>query len=60
MNLMIEVAHYEIAAEETQAEAITGGQDILNKVNELKEMLSHAKQANDMVMCCDKFLLIVS
>lgn len=48
MNLMREVELQEKAAEEAKAEATSGGLDILYKVGELKQMLTHAKQANDM------------
>ncbi|KAL5796759.1 hypothetical protein ACOSQ2_001579 [Xanthoceras sorbifolium] len=48
MNLMREVELREKEAEEAKAEATRGGLDMLIKVEELKQMLSHAKQANDM------------
>ncbi|KAK1558521.1 hypothetical protein Q3G72_003316 [Acer saccharum] len=48
MNLMREVELQEKAAEESKAEATRGGLDILLKVEELKQMLAHAKQINDM------------
>ena len=50
MNLMREVELQEKAAEESKAEATRGGLDILLKVEELKLMLAHAKQINDMVI----------
>ncbi|KAK3193861.1 hypothetical protein Dsin_025171 [Dipteronia sinensis] len=48
MNLMGEVELQEKAAEESEAEATRGGLDILLKAEELKQMLAHAKQINDM------------
>ncbi|XWS76439.1 hypothetical protein CRYUN_Cryun01aG0176300 [Craigia yunnanensis] len=48
MNLMREVELQEEAAEQAKEEAARGGLDILLKVEELKEMLPHAKEANDM------------
>ncbi|KAK5813350.1 hypothetical protein PVK06_028799 [Gossypium arboreum] len=48
MDLMKEVELQEAAAEQAKEEAARGGMDILVKVEELKQMLSHAKEANDM------------
>ncbi|XVF21809.1 hypothetical protein REPUB_Repub12eG0122000 [Reevesia pubescens] len=48
MNLMREVELQEEAAEQAKEEAARGGFDILIKVEELKQMLPHAKEANDM------------
>ncbi|GMI85783.1 hypothetical protein HRI_002247600 [Hibiscus trionum] len=48
MNLMKEVELQEAAAEQAKEEAARGGIDILVKVEELKQMLPHAKEANDM------------
>lgn len=50
MNLMKEVELQEAAAEQAKEEAARGGMDILVKVEELKQMLPHAKEANDMVV----------
>jgi hypothetical protein len=48
MNMMGEVELEEKAAEQAKEEAADTGLDIMKKVEELKEMLSHAKEANDM------------
>ncbi|XP_022727731.1 golgin candidate 5-like [Durio zibethinus] len=48
MNLMREVELQEEAAEQAKEEAARGGFDILIKVEELKQMLPLAKEANDM------------
>lgn len=48
-NLMREVEIQEKDAEKTKEEAAGGGLDTLQKVEELKKMLEHAKEANDMV-----------
>ncbi|XP_012476193.1 uncharacterized protein LOC105792253 isoform X2 [Gossypium raimondii] len=48
MNLMKEVELQEAAAEQAKEGAARGGMDILVKVEELKQMLPHAKEANDM------------
>lgn len=50
MNLMREVEIKEEAAEQAKEEVSRGGLDILNKVEELKLILPHAKEANDMVV----------
>ena len=50
MNLMREVELQEEAAEQAKEEAARGGLDILVKMEELKQMLPHAKEANDMVV----------
>ncbi|XP_010942483.1 uncharacterized protein [Elaeis guineensis] len=47
-NLMKEVEQLEERAKQTKEAALTAGQDILLKVVELKQMLKHAKEANDM------------
>lgn len=49
INLMREVELKEEATEQAKEEAARGGLDILVKVEELKQMLPHAKEANDMV-----------
>lgn len=49
MDLMREVELDEEDAEQAKEEAARGGLDILVKVEELKKMLAHAKEANDMV-----------
>ena len=49
MNMIKEVELQERAAERAKQEAAMGGLDILVKVEELKQMLAHAKEANDMV-----------
>ncbi|KHF99960.1 putative methyltransferase C20orf7, mitochondrial [Gossypium arboreum] len=49
MDLMKEVELQEAAAEQAKEEAARGGMDILVKVEELKQMLPHAKEANDMM-----------
>ncbi|KAM3325961.1 hypothetical protein P3S67_001087 [Capsicum chacoense] len=46
--LMREVELQEEAAEQAKLEAANGGLDILRRVEDLKEMLWHAKEANDM------------
>ncbi|CAH2039041.1 unnamed protein product [Thlaspi arvense] len=48
MNLMKEVELEEKDAEKSAEEAARGGLDTLEKVEELKKMLEHAKEANDM------------
>ncbi|VVA89815.1 unnamed protein product [Arabis nemorensis] len=48
MNLMKEVELQENDAEKLKVEAAMGGLDTLEKVEELKKMLEHAKEANDM------------
>ncbi|KAL1216533.1 hypothetical protein V5N11_030174 [Cardamine amara subsp. amara] len=48
MNLMREVELQEKHAEKSKEEADRGGLDTLQKVEELKKMLEHAKEANDM------------
>lgn len=49
MNMMREVEIQERAAKEAKAAAVRGGLDIFVKMDELKQMLAHAKEANDMV-----------
>lgn len=46
---MREVELQEEAAEQAKFEAAKGGLDMLKRVEDLKEMLRHAKEANDMV-----------
>ncbi|XP_052211275.1 uncharacterized protein LOC127814078 [Diospyros lotus] len=48
ISLMREVELQEKAAEQAREEAVRGGLDILTKVEDLKAMLQHAKEANDM------------
>ncbi|KAL1225091.1 hypothetical protein V5N11_033507 [Cardamine amara subsp. amara] len=48
MNLMREVELQEKNAEKANEDAARGGFDTLDKVEELKKMLEHAKEANDM------------
>ncbi|XP_050363769.1 uncharacterized protein LOC126782551 [Argentina anserina] len=48
MALMREVELEEKAVDRVTEEAARGGQDIMVKVEELKQMLAHAKDANDM------------
>lgn len=50
INLMKEVEIEEKAAEQAKMEAALGGSEILINVEELKKMLMHAKDANDMVV----------
>lgn len=48
ISLMRDVELKEQAAEQAKKEAAIGGTHILDKVEELKQMLPHAKEANDM------------
>ncbi|KAM1539483.1 hypothetical protein FF1_004185 [Malus domestica] len=48
INMMREVEVQEKAVDIVQEEASRGGLDIMVKVEELKQMLAHAKDANDM------------
>lgn len=48
ISLMKEVDHQEKAAEQADEESAIGGHGILQRVDDLKEMLKHAKEANDM------------
>uniref|UniRef100_A0A1J3HP15 CUE domain-containing protein n=1 Tax=Noccaea caerulescens TaxID=107243 RepID=A0A1J3HP15_NOCCA len=48
MNLMREVEHQEKDAEKLKENATRGGFDTLNKVEDLKKILAHAKERNDM------------
>lgn len=50
--MMKEVEIQERAAEHAKEEAALGGLDTLIKVEELKQMLAHAKEANSMVRWC--------
>lgn len=50
INMMREVELQEKAAEQAKEEACRGGLDILVKVEEMKQMLAHAKEANNMVV----------
>ncbi|TQD90887.1 hypothetical protein C1H46_023566 [Malus baccata] len=52
INMMREVEVQEKAVDIVQEEASRGGLDIMVKV-ELKRMLAHAKDANDMVVFCE-------
>ena len=48
LSLMREVELQEEAAEQAKEEAVRGGLDILDRVQDLKQMLQHAKDANSM------------
>ncbi|XP_042518062.1 uncharacterized protein LOC122091892 [Macadamia integrifolia] len=48
INKMKELEFQEEAAEKAKREVAEGGLDILAKVEDLREMLQHAKEANDM------------
>ncbi|KAF5455075.1 hypothetical protein F2P56_024688 [Juglans regia] len=48
INMMREVELQEKAAAQAKEEACRGGLDILVKVEEMKQMLAHAKEANNM------------
>ncbi|XP_024017349.1 uncharacterized protein LOC112090398 isoform X2 [Morus notabilis] len=48
INMMKEVELQERAAEQAKEEVANGGLDILTRVEELKQMLGHAKETNDM------------
>ncbi len=50
INMMREVELQEKAAEEAKEEASIGGLNILVQVEGLKQMLVHAKEANNMVV----------
>ena len=52
LSLMREVELQEKAAEQAKEEAVKGGLDILGRVEDLKQMLQHAKDANSMVVYC--------
>lgn len=54
MNKMREVELQEKIAEQAEEEAVSAGLETLAKVEQLKQMLAHAKEANDMVLhiCC--------
>lgn len=52
ISLMREVELQEKAAEQAKEEAARGGFDILIRVEDLKQMLQHAKEANNMVILC--------
>lgn len=52
ITMMREVELEEKAVDRVTEEAARGGQDIMVKVEELKLMLAHAKDANDMVVYC--------
>lgn len=49
MNLMREVELQEKDAEKVKEDATKGGFDTLKKVEDLKKILAHAKEGNDMV-----------
>ncbi|KAM1539484.1 hypothetical protein ACFX10_004268 [Malus domestica] len=55
INMMREVEVQEKAVDIVQEEASRGGLDIMVKVEELKQMLAHAKDANDMVHAGEVF-----
>lgn len=50
INMMREVELQEKAAEQAKEEASRGEFDILIKVEEMKQMLARAKEANNMVV----------
>ena len=50
INMMREVELQEKAAEEAKQEASRGGLNILVEVEDLKQTLVHAKEANNMVV----------
>ena len=52
ISLMREVELQEEAAQQAKEEAVRGGLDILGRVQDLKQMLQHAKDANSMVVYC--------
>lgn len=52
MNLMREVELQEKDAEKVKEDATRGGFDTHDKVEELKKILAHAKEANDTVTLC--------
>ncbi|CAL2280908.1 unnamed protein product [Prunus armeniaca] len=52
ISMMREVEVQEKAVDIVKEEASRGGLDIMVKVEELKQMLAHAKDANDMVVDC--------
>lgn len=45
-----EVDIQEKAAEHAKKEALMGGLDVLSKVDDLRQMLQHAKKTNEMVV----------
>ncbi|KAM1343982.1 hypothetical protein PS2_008028 [Malus domestica] len=55
ISMMREVEVQEKAVDIVQEEASRGGLDIMVKVEELKQMLAHAKDANDMVHAGEVF-----
>lgn len=52
ITMMRKVELEEKAVDHATEEAARAGQDIMVKVEELKQMLTHAKDANDMVVYC--------
>lgn len=52
ISLMREVELQEKAVEQAKEEAAEGGLELFKRVEELKETLQHAKEANDMVDTC--------
>ncbi|CDP03603.1 unnamed protein product [Coffea canephora] len=48
ISLMMEVELQEKAAEQAKQDAANGGLEMLKRVEDLKQMLQHAKEANDM------------
>ena len=53
ISMMREVEVQEKEVDIVQKEASRGGLDIMVKVEELKQMLAHAKDGNDMVVFCE-------
>lgn len=49
-SMVKEVEIQEKAAEHAKKEALTGGLDVLSKVDDLRQMLQHAKKTNEMVV----------
>lgn len=52
LGLMKEVEAQEKDAEQAKEDAANGGIDILKSVEDLKQALARAKEANDMVCSC--------
>lgn len=57
ITMMRKMELEEKAVDHATEEATRGGQDIMVKVEEIKQMLTHAKDANDMVVYCVMRLL---
>lgn len=49
IDMMKDVELEEERAKQAKVEAFKAGEDILSKVEELREILKHSKEANDMV-----------